>query len=164
MVIKMTREKIIELCVGLANSFANIRNTKFAYALQKNVKIAKKVEKELEEYYKPSDAIKEYDKKRGDLCIRFSKKDSDLKPIIKDQHYVIDNQKIFDKELTKLQFGYSTALKEDTRQRDVVKKMLSEEVEIEFLGIKQNSLPEDLTIMQLDLLEPIIIEDEGVGG
>lgn len=159
MLIKMTRKKVFEFCSNLANQFADIRDTKFAYALQRNIRFMKPLEKELNEILSPSDKIKEYENKRVELCVRFSQKDKELNPIIIQGQYNIEKsvKPAFDKELEKLRFCYQTALAEHKVKQDKIQVLLDEEIELDFLGIKQESLPNNLSIVQLEILEPLII-------
>lgn len=160
MLIKTSRRKVLELCNQMANFFSDIRDTKFAYALQKNIRLAKPIEEELLKISKPSDKYKEFESERLALCERFSQKDADLKPITKDNHFVMgDNKAAFDKEYQKLKFANGTTIKDQETKQKEVQRLLDEEIEIEFLGIKQEALPGNLSVQQLEILDPIIIPE-----
>lgn len=158
MIVKMTKRKVLEFCQQMENFFSDIRDTKFAYMLQKNIRLAKQMENELAKIVEASPEMKKFEEERLALCHRFAQKDDDLKPMTKDGHYVFrDNKTAFDKEYQKLRFANGTTIAAHEKKQKEIQAFLDEETEIEFLGIKQENLPGNLSIQQLEIIDSIII-------
>jgi hypothetical protein len=159
MILHITRQKAMELCGALAGAFTEVKNTKFAYALQKNIRKIKPIEDELNKILSPSDEIKEFERLRVEICTTFAQKDADLKPIVKNGHYEVspDRKEAFEKEIETLKLAHGTAIKEHKWKQEKVQKLMEEEIDFEVMGIKNSNLPGDLTLQQLDILEPLII-------
>ena len=122
---KFKRKRLKEL-ESLITLFKDIKNTKMSYMLfYNNKKITSEIEMIQKSFRQPIPEAQEYEQKRIKLCVEFSKKDDDNKPIINNDIYLIDNLEDFNLKLKELQ---------------------------DFYKIKFDVLPLDLTPSQLNLL------------
>jgi len=156
--IKKTRQEIIEFGRNLINFFSDVRNTKFSHFLQRNIKVTQNVEAELVKISVVSKEFMTFENERIALCERFSQKDENLKPVIKDGQYVFGDRKAaFDKEFAKLKFANQTVISIQQAKQKEVQELLKEEIEVGFLSIEADALPGNLSIQQLEILDPLII-------
>jgi len=158
MKIEVSREQVISIFNSLA-SMQGIKNTKFSYAVLKNLAAFEKETRQIEKDAAPSKKFLEWDGKRHKLCVTFSQKDKEGKPVINNGNFVIANRPIFDKELDKLKFGYVSAIKEHEAKMAQLRDTLSGvKCKVDVHAFLERELPEDLTANQIRAIEPLIIE------
>ena len=136
------------------------KGLKFAYALQKNIRLIKQEMNRLFDIMKPSEEFNEYDKEREKLAEKFAKKDKDGKPVIKDDKYVIPKRKQFDKELEELQEKYAKPFKEQEEKNALFNEKLEEECTIKFHKISEKDLPENMSARELDIVSSFMYDKE----
>jgi len=136
----------------------NLSGVKFAYAVAKNkVLISKEIEA-LQESRKPNEKFKEYDKKRVELCISFADKDEKNKPIIVNNQYQITKKEAFNIKINELQEENKKIIEEVEKKQEEYLKMLEEETDLKFFMIKQDDLPKEITVSQMDIVIDLIEE------
>ena len=149
---KFKRKRLKEL-ESLITLFKDIKNTKMSYMLfYNNKKITSEIEMIQKSFRQPIPEAQEYEQKRIKLCVEFSKKDDDNKPIINNDIYLIDNLEDFNLKLKELQDFYKIYIEEQEIINKENIEFLDEEIEIDFYKIKFDVLPLDLTPSQLNLL------------
>lgn len=145
----------IKLCAGL-------RGAKFSHALSKNKAHLESEIKHLQKGLKPSKEYDSYEKKRVELCTKFSKKDEKNNPIIEKDAFAIDDQEKFDIELEKLRDGYKDLLKKRDQEIEDYKKHLEDDVvNFNFHKLSIESIPDDITVKQMDMIIEMITEKHG---
>lgn len=159
----ISRSEIIELFNKLVD-MQNIKGTKFSFFINTNLSVLQNLMHEFELKLTPSEEYKKWESVRTSLCETFANKDKDGKPIIKNQKYIIGNELIFNKELEKLKFGYTTAIKEHEDKLKKFRETLTTAKEnVELNTINRDDLPNDLTANQLHIFDFLIIYAEGGG-
>ena len=154
----MKKRELFSLMSGF-EMVKGLRGIKFAYARLKNKKLISDEIKVFEDLLKPSDGFLEYDKKRIELCVKYSKKDEKGKSIIENNSYAgLTDNKEFEKELGQLKEEYKEVMDERLKLLEEYNKMLEEEIELNFHKILLEDIPTDITGQQLELLMPIIKE------
>ena len=153
----MTREKILKLTQTLIE-FKKIEHTKLSYAVMKNLRILGDELKKITNRPRPTEKLKEWDKKRLELCKQYAKKDDNGDPIIIDNFYDIEDREAFDKANNELKEQYKVDIEEAEAQSKKYQEELQQDVKIKLYYIKSNDLPDNLTVEQLEKLEDIIIE------
>lgn len=151
----LTRAKLLRMYDVLANpqtSFG-VAHRKFLYALIKNQQV---LETEVKTYNKIRDTL---DEQRIDLLKSLCEVDENKEPILVQD--TVDPSR-WDYKLTpenreKFNVEYQ-ALVDATGAND----LLQEELEIEFYPIKFDTVPETLSMLQMQMLEPLLeIEEDG---
>jgi len=154
----MTKGKLLKLYTTL-QQLSNVRNTKFAYFVMKNLK---KIEPEVDiikELRVPPKEFSEYEKDRIALCRKHAELTEDNQPKIKPNgSYEIRNKDKFDKEIKKLKGRHKNAIEAKENKDKELIDFLKEDVEIDFYKIKFENLPE-LNARQLIILDELIIEE-----
>ncbi len=125
--------------------------TKYFYAVLKNLK---KVESEielLEEMKKPTKEYNDtFDRERQVLCIEYGKKDEKGELILlkKDDQQIVDivDQVGFDKKIAELQEKYKEVLRVNSERTLGFLKCLNEESKLDLFKIKVENLPKDLPV------------------
>ena len=139
------------------NHLKDVPNTKFAYALIKNLK---KIDAEIGILNELKQANKtatlEYEKKRIDLCTKHAEKDEMGTPIIENNNYKILDVGTFTKELEDLRNVHSDDFDKQLKGEAEYINLLKEECDIDFYKMKPEDLPDNLTALQLEILEPLI--------
>jgi len=160
----MKNKEILQLYNALQD-VSNLSGVKFAYAVSRNINKVKPTLNSLEEAINPKEEYKEFESKRVELAKKYAKKNENGEPVTNTdldnntKTYEIENQKAFQKEMTKLQKEYAQAITNREKQIEEYKNLLEEETQIDFYKIKKENLPEDITAQQLTGIFAII-EDE----
>jgi len=158
---KLKRIKIIELQHGIQQC-GNLRGSKFAYIIAKNLIRIKEEVEALDKVREESKAYREYTNKRVELCIKYAEKDENGVALIRNNRYVgVDGNPEFEKELEVLKGEYKTALDEYDRNVETYNSMLDEEIEIPIQQIERELIPENITVQAMTMIMPMI-KDEGI--
>lgn len=151
------KRKDIGTVVNALNSVSELKGVKFAFAVLKN---RKKVETQaeedrpiFEEILKPSEGFKEYEEKRISLCELHSEKDENGKAVTENEKYKILDIKLFDKELQELTEEYKESVDERKSQIEEYNSLMEEDIEIDFVKLGIDDLPNDLSEIQLRSIE-----------
>lgn len=151
-----------QLSVLLQGALAcqDVKGLKFAYALQKNIRLMKQAISSIFELLQPTPGFNEYEKDRIKLAEKFSEKDKDGKPkTIEDgSRFKIKDKKKFEAELKKLQKKHEKAINHRQDQEHLFNEKLEEECTVNFHFIKEKDLPENLSLRQLDIISSFMYE------
>lgn len=156
--IKINKRKMIEI-YGMLESLKDIKNTRFAYSVMRNIAAMKTEFEIIKTLAKPNEKYIEFDKERIALCEKFAKKDETGKPVFTDDkmRYVMESQDEFNKELGLLTEKHKDIIEEYKNKSNELNTMLdNDEVEIKIYKIKNEYLPDSLNARQLEILAQII--------
>jgi polyribonucleotide nucleotidyltransferase len=152
----MNKQEILNLYRAL-NGLGNLSGAKFAYAVAKNINLIKSEIEALEKASTPSDEFKKFDEARVKLAEEFAKKDKDGKAETKDNAYVIEDQKAFDKAFEKLRKEYKETVEARETQMKQFSELLKEESTVELYALKSlDEVPKEITAAQMFILMPIM--------
>lgn len=154
---KMKNKQLSILLQG-ALACQDAKGLKFAYALQKNIRLMKQEIKRIFDLMMPSEEYAEYDREREQLAHKHAKKDKKGKVVIKDEKYVIADQKKFEKELKALQKKYEKPFAEQAAKEATFNDMLDQECTIKFHKIEEKSLPDNISTRQLDIISSFMFD------
>jgi len=153
----MTNQELLNLAKQLAT--LNLKGVKVNYAIAKNTDMIKNEFKFLEKTIEPSKEFTEYEQKRLELAHSFSKKNPDGSSIIENNQIIINNTPEFQLEFTKLNTDYATALKDRENQiREYTKLLTEENTDIKLFTISLDSIPEDISTEEMNILFHLIEE------
>ena len=134
------------------SKLGKLKGVKFSYAVAKNIGRIESHLKELELAIKPDQEYEQYDKLRVQIVEKHADKDENGVPIIEGNQYKVDEEKI-KQEIDDLNDKYADAIKYRERQMDEFQKMLNEDVGIEIHMIDKESLPDDISVEQMRIVE-----------
>lgn len=151
----MIKRDLFTLHQGL-QSVGDFSGVKFSYAVAKNKKMVFAEIELLQESIKPINGIEEYEKKRVDLCKKYSKLDGE--PAIVNNEYMIkpSNQKAFDKQLDLLVKEHKEDLSARKKQVDEYNKLLDEPIELNLHKVSIDNVPEAITPKQMEGIMEIV--------
>ena len=143
--------KIYDVLAGPQGQFGQA-NRKFVYALMKNIDL---LEREVKLFNRQK---QDYDQKRIDLLKQFGDKDERGEAILVQNAYdsslfdyqlTPENRALFDVEFKKLTEEYG------------IEGMLEDEIELEVYPIDYATVPETLTLIQMQMLDPLLENTDG---
>lgn len=156
----MRRAELFSLYKRLP-SLKDLKGVKLAYTIVRNTK---KLEEEIniyQELFKPSEKFLEFEEKRIELCNKFCDKNEEGKPIINNGVYQgVDKNNLFIVEYERLKNEYVNELKERDDQIKKMNEFLSEEINFDFLKIKLEDVPNDISVDQMAVLEHFLFEEK----
>jgi len=154
--VNVTRKELLAVFSVLESVKDAKTNIRVAYAISKNRRlILPEVEAIQEAAGKVSDTLKEYEKARIALCQEYCKKDERGNPVIDNGNFTFAPEDIskFQVAFEELRKSSPEALKDAQESDEQVQKLLDESIEIEFLPIKLDILPDELfSVAQIDVL------------
>lgn len=157
----MKKIEIVSLYEAL-HSLAKLSGVKFSYGVTKNINILKPEVEALEKAMEGTEKYKAYDLARQEIAKKYSKKDEDGNPVIKEQEerrtYVIEDRKSFNKEIESLQVEYKEVLEERKAQEIENEALMQTETDIELYKIKMSDVPEEISVQQMAAIYQIIEE------
>jgi hypothetical protein len=154
----MTYKQLFELLPKL-DSLKNLTGAQFAYTVIYNKKLINEEYKIYEEMIKPMESYLQYDKERVEICMKYSDKDENNKPIINNNAFQItQNLDDFKSELELLNNKYSEAIRITNEQNKSVSEFLTKECDTQFKIISNNSLPKDISVEQLEIIMDWIVD------
>lgn len=143
----LTNLDVLNLNMALGR-YGDAKNKRLAYAVARNRNKLKEFIEALEEARKPSDAVKEWEEARIELCKKHADMDEKNRPIMRGpvgaQSYDIADQILFDKELKKLKKKFPEGVKEQEEQNEQYKELLKEEVTFTPYQIKFSLIPDNV--------------------
>jgi len=144
----MTNRGVLNLFVSLTSLDGNIRGVKVAYAVMINCKNLKAVVDSLRA------GLKDYDAELAKINLMYCKRDNG-EPVHKNNRYIFNDDviELYTAAITELDEKYKTELAE-------YEKLLDEECTVSIHKIKLESVPEDISISQMNLLSGIILEEQ----
>ncbi len=154
----MKNNDLMRLMDGF-DSVNNLEGVKFAYAVSKNRRLVINEIETLQDCIKPAEKYTEYDKKRMELCEKYSEKNDNDEPITENGQYKITDRVEFDKSIDELKKSYNGEIESRVKQLDEYKELLNKETVLELHKISLGDLPKDITSGQLNSIYEIIKED-----
>ena len=156
----MTNNDLFKLLQGL-NSVGNCKGARFAYCVAKNVEKLTAECKLLEKQMEPSDKFKEYETKRIGLVSKYCDKNEDGSPkLTPESTFVFDGGNTAPKglidEIDVLRSSYDTEIIERNKQVEDFNILLSDESDFVPSKIKNEFLPDDITVAQVTSIMAII--------
>jgi translation elongation factor EF-G len=156
----MKNKDLFRILEGI-NSCGNLRGAKFSHALSKNKARLESEIKHIQKGLIPSKEYESYEKKRLELCTKFSKKDKKNNPIIEKDTFAIDDREKFDIELEKLKDEYKNLLEDRELQIEDYKKHLEDDVvNFNFHKLSIKSIPDDITVKQMEMIIEMVEDKE----
>lgn len=157
----LKNKDLYELMAGL-RAVKDLKGLKFAYAVSKNINLVRQELESFEEMSKPTPEYMAYDIARVELAKKHAVKDENGKPRMENNHYIMEDKELFDKEVDKLQKSatHKKAVEEREKQLNEFKAFLEEDSDFEPYMVKIQYVPEDITSEQLAGIF-MIIDDNG---
>ena len=159
--LKMTRDKVAEL-YGVLNQLGNTKGpVKFGFIAAKNKRVAEPEVKSLQEANKPIPEYMESEDKRLKLCREYAEKDDKGNPVVMGQAFKIqeDLKAEFDEKIEALKEEYKETIEETEKRQEEFRKLLEEEIELEFNTFKMSEMPEEMLNRDMDVLYELIEDD-----
>ena len=154
---KIKRAKL-ERLLGVVEELGRaVHPIKFSYAVAKNLRIMRHEIEVTGKILESSDRLKEYEKKRVELCQRFSEKEGG-KPVFKDgpdgKHFVIEDstKDAFNKEMEALTEAYKRDMDGQMEKVNTYTKAMGEEVDLDFHMIVEEDMPMDISPVHLEAI------------
>lgn len=135
--------------VGLNNTFAALKDVKnkwFQHGIKLNqLRIQEEIQA-INDLYDFSDKYKEYEKKRQEIISPLCEKNQTGQPLIMQGRYVFspENQTIFNEKHTALFEEYKESIEEANKLIEEINDILDTEIEIDFVPIDFNIIPEEI--------------------
>jgi hypothetical protein len=153
----MKNNELYQLADGLGK-MGDLTGVKFAYAIVKNKRIVEDEIKLLSESLKASDKFTEFDKKRVEIVKEHADKDEKGEAKIEGNQYVVSDTKAMEAAIDPLKEEYKDAIEAREAQIKEFSEMLEKEINIELYKIKQDDLPKDISVAQLESIRWIVEE------
>ena len=157
MKITKSRKEFINL-YQMLGYLGELTGARFTYTISKNKEILKNVVEEIQKKAEMHDNYREYEKERVELNEKYTKRDKDGNPEIKDKNYVIKDKVKFDEEVEKLKEKHKDAIEEREQQRKEVEELANKEITLDLKTIPLSIVPDKVTVDQMDVLS-ILIKD-----
>ena len=151
----MKNSELIELFVAL-QKVEKLPGAKFAYAVAKNNALLKTEINSINAAVSPTEEYTKYDKERVELAKKYSKKDNNGEPVVKDNAFDIEDTASFEKDLKELQEKHKEAIDSRENQIKEFEKLLEEKNDVELFKIPYTDVPEQITGEQLKGIFAII--------
>ena len=157
MKITKRRKEFINL-YQMLGYLGELTGARFTYTISKNKEILKNVVEEIQKKAEMHDNYREYEKERVELNEKYTKRDKDGNPEVKDKNYVIKDKAKFDEEVEKLKEKHKEAIEEREQQRKDVEELANKEITLDLKTIPLSIVPDKVTVDQMDVLS-ILIKD-----
>jgi hypothetical protein len=148
----------LERLLGVVEELGRAVNPiKFSYAVAKNLRIMRHELEVTGKILEPSEKVREYEKKRVELCQKFSRKEGG-RPVFKEgpdgKHFVIEDstKEQFNKEMVALTEVYKADMDGQMTKVDAYAKALSEEVDLDFHMIAEEDMPKNISPVHLEAI------------
>ena len=158
----LKNKDLFRILQGL-NLVADLKGVDLAHMMAKNKRILMSEIEDIQKAIEMTKEFQEFEQKRIELCEKFSRKDEENNPIIKNkglpnEGYDIEDIKSLDKELTKLRKDHKSVVDEREKQLKEYKELLDKPIDqnVDFYKISKKDLPEDITGAQVDPIIEII--------
>ncbi len=153
--VQLSHADIIDLYHSLLQ-FKEVKHTKLAYIVQKNMKRMKPHVDLISELTQVPDGYVDFENARNTLCDKHCVKDADGKPVIVDNKFQIADRKIFDEEFEKLKLEYQSELDNYKNNIMMSNDALQEIVDLDILTICIDALPDNLSMNEVSVLDIFI--------
>jgi len=157
MKITKSRKEFINL-YQMLGYLGELTGARFTYTISKNKEVLKNVVEEIQKKAEMHDNYREYEKERVELNEKYTKRDKDGNPEIKDKNYVIKDKVKFEEEVEKLKEKHKEAIEEREQQRKDVEELANKEITLDLKTIPLSIVPDKVTVDQMDVLS-ILIKD-----
>lgn len=157
MKITKSRKEFINL-YQMLGYLGELTGARFTYTISKNKEILKGVVEEIQKTAEMHENYSEYEKERVELNEKYTKRDKDGNPEIKDKNYVIKDKVKFEEEVEKLKEKHKDAIEEREQQRKDVEELANKEITLDLKTIPLSIVPDKVTVDQMDVLS-ILIKD-----
>ena len=157
MKITKSRKEFINL-YQMLGYLGELTGARFTYTISKNKEILKGVVEEIQKKAEMHDNYKEYEKERVELNEKYTKRDKDGNPEVKDKNYVIKDKVKFEEEVEKLKEKHKEAIEEREQQRKGVEELANKEITLDLKTIPLSIVPDKVTVDQMEVLS-ILIKD-----
>ena len=157
MKITKRRKEFINL-YQMLGYLGELTGARFTYTISKNKEILKNVVEEIQKKAEMHESYREYEKERVELNEKYTKRDKDGNPEVKDKNYVIKDKVKFDEEVEKLKEKHKEAIEEREQQRKDVEELANKEITLDLKTIPLSIVPDKVTVDQMDVLS-ILIKD-----
>lgn len=157
MKITKSRKEFINL-YQMLGYLGELTGARFTYTISKNKEILKNVVEEIQKTAEMHDNYREYEKERVELNEKYTKRDKDGNPEVKDKNYVIKDKVKFEEEVEKLKEKHKDAIEEREQQRKEVEELANKEITLDLKTIPLSIVPDKVTVDQMDVLS-ILIKD-----
>ncbi|HQM18829.1 MAG TPA: hypothetical protein PLY98_01805 [Candidatus Paceibacterota bacterium] len=157
MKITKSRKEFINL-YQMLGYLGELTGARFTYTISKNKEVLKNVVEEIQKKAEMHDNYREYEKERVELNEKYTKRDKDGNPEIKDKNYVIKDKVKFEEEVEKLKEKHKEAIEEREQQRKEVEELANKEITLDLKTIPLSIVPDKVTVDQMDVLS-ILIKD-----
>lgn len=157
MKITKSRKEFINL-YQMLGYLGELTGARFTYTISKNKEILKNVVEEIQKKAEMHDNYREYEKERVELNEKYTKRDKDGNPEVKDKNYVIKDKVKFEEEVEKLKEKHKEAIEEREQQRKDVEELANKEITLDLKTIPLSIVPDKVTVDQMDVLS-ILIKD-----
>jgi len=157
MKITKSRKEFINL-YQMLGYLGELTGARFTYTISKNKEVLKNVVEEIQKTAEMHDNYREYEKERVELNEKYTKRDKDGNPEVKDKNYVIKDKAKFEEEVEKLKEKHKEAIEEREQQRKDVEELANKEITLDLKTIPLSIVPDKVTVDQMDVLS-ILIKD-----
>lgn len=157
MKITKSRKEFINL-YQMLGYLGELTGARFTYTISKNKEILKNVVEEIQKKAEMHESYREYEKERVELNEKYTKRDKDGNPEVKDKNYVIKDKAKFEEEVEKLKEKHKEAIEEREQQRKDVEELANKEITLDLKTIPLSIVPDKVTVDQMDVLS-ILIKD-----
>lgn len=133
---------------------------KAGYAIAKNRKLIEEEIEALESTIKTKDNLNEYNKARIELLEKHAQKDEKGNSITEikgnESHYILKDEKAFEKEFEKLKETHKQAIKDREKQIEDFNKLMQEKANITLFNITEDQIPETATANEVYVLLKLV--------
>lgn len=139
--------------------FSSIDTNKyFTYSIRKNLSMVENDIKILRELSSPKKEYIDFQNKRTQLCEKYSELDVNGKPIIYKNSYSIkqESQTEYHEEMKKLVDEHKSILEDQIKNKNEYDKILTNEIEFDFVGVDFIYLPENISEKDYKSIENIV--------
>lgn len=152
---KITYRKLDQLYVAL-DACNNLSGVKFVYSVSKNMAKIEQELKLLEKAIEPSKDFLEYERKRIELNEKFCIKHPNGTPIREEGKYIYPEGTNPDNFFVDLNKEYEKTISKREKQISEFEKLMDTELDIDLHMLKQNDLPESITVQQMRGINAIV--------
>lgn len=151
------KRKDIQTYLTALDVVSEVKGVKFAFTVLKNKKkINEQIEEDKEiikEILVASDDFKEFEAKRIEICENHCVKNDKGVSIINDGKYDLIDDDIVEKKFNSLKKTYKSTILDRDKQLAELEEIMADEINISFIKLTFDDLPEDLTEKQLESIE-----------
>lgn len=161
MKVTKTRSELFDLYKKLP-ALNRLNGTRLTYAI---LRIKNRIASEIKAAQNmgvPSKEFLEYDRKRVELLEQYCEKDEKGAPIIEKGEYRVskESREAYEAALLPLKSENQALVDERKKQQEKLDAFITEPVEIDFYDVRAAFLPETITVEQMELIEPFVVDLE----